>query len=586
MTVFTKKYLQPNFIFQHMFIPSALVLFYSGSFAILSRFIFPSTIDANVNYFFSLDLIACSLLILLLVSLALASLRVKAPRPVFVSPPRTRRLIDILWIVLLPLVPVTRYLLANQDIVPLLDMYITLTVCLIVSLIMVIAIPMFLGKYSPVRLLVSTASAFVFTIINMASISGSLHWYADRRTSSIQLVLFALALGGTWLLLGLENKKDKVLIVVVIAGVIVTPALRQNTAGDPPDTYEENPPDTQENHLAELVAGRQPISTPNIYLMVYDSYVPNETMLNHGIDNSVQESFLIEQGFTLYPTTYSVGHHTLLSMNRVFNVSWEHYGHLRMGVDGSGVVHGLLQSLGYWNVGIFHNDYMFRNSTSQYDYYTTRNMPSLLSSQLLLAGIGMGEFRFDIDQLGTHIGDKSFLLDKSEVLAAPSEAPLFVYTHSYSPGHSQDSGVCRPNEAELFSERLDRANVTMRQDIDAIMTNDPDAIIIIAGDHGPALTKNCAELDGYDPAEITREDIQDRYGTFLGVRWPAEDYNEYDQITVLQDIFPAIFAWMYRDPALLESKIEPVTINSGVVVRDGVIFGGKDDGQPLFLSGE
>jgi hypothetical protein len=73
------------------------------------------------------------------------------------------------------------------------------------------------------------------------------------------------------------------------------------------------------------------------------------------------------------------------------------------------------------------------------------------------------------------------------------------------------------------------------------------------------------------------------------VRWPSNDYNEYDQITVLQDIFPAIFASMYHDSSLLEARIPPVTVTdntttAGVGVHNGVIVGGADDGEPLFLS--
>jgi hypothetical protein len=574
MTVFIEKYFQPNSIFQNLFIPSALVLFYSGFLAIISHFIFPFT--KNVNYYFSLGLIACSLLVLLLASLALVILWRKNSRLVFASPPRMRGITNVLWIALLPLEPTIRYLLANQNILSLRDVIVTLAVCLSLSLILVAAIPMLLSKRSPVRLLVSTASAFVFTIMNMASISNLLHWHV-QGSILIQLLLFALALVVTWLLLGLRNKEVAFVVVALLASSIVTQIPSQSTSSsiqNPLDAY-------RENNVAKL---GQPTHTPNIYLLVYDAYVPNETMLNYGIDNSVQESFLIEQDFTLYPNTYSVGSSSVLSMNGVLNVaSIDSYS--RMGVDGSGMVSELFRSLGYRGVGIFPSGYFFRNSIPQYDDYTPKS--TMPSSQLLLLGAGMGQFRFD---LGQTIDHEAYIRAKREVFVAPSETPLFVYTHSDHPNHSQNSGACLPNETELFVERLHEANEEMRQDIATITINDPDAIVIVAGDHGPYLTKNCYSLGNiYDTEEITRIDIQDRYGTFLAARWPVGEQG-YDQITVLQDIFPAIFAWMYRDPALLEIKVEPVTIpsiaNGEVGVRDGIIFGGKDDNQPLFLSGE
>jgi hypothetical protein len=131
----------------------------------------------------------------------------------------------------------------------------------------------------------------------------------------------------------------------------------------------------------------------------------------------------------------------------------------------------------------------------------------------------------------------------------------------------------------------------MQQDIQTIVENDPEAIVIVAGDHGPHLTKNCAETSGvYDISEISRLDIQDRYGTFLAIRWPTKDFAKYDDITVLQDLFPAVFAYLYKDTNILESKIDPVipipNSISGASVRNGIIYGGINDGEALFLSGK
>ena len=121
-----------------------------------------------------------------------------------------------------------------------------------------------------------------------------------------------------------------------------------------------------------------------------------------------------------------------------------------------------------------------------------------------------------------------------------------------------------------------------------ILEHDPGAILIVAGDHGPHLTKNCyITRHDYALSEITRLDIQDRNGTFLAIRWPTADFEVYDEITILQDLFPAVFAYIFRDEDLLKSKIDPVTDNgtriSGVEVLDGMIIGGMNDGEALFI---
>jgi hypothetical protein len=127
----------------------------------------------------------------------------------------------------------------------------------------------------------------------------------------------------------------------------------------------------------------------------------------------------------------------------------------------------------------------------------------------------------------------------------------------------------------------------MKRDIETIAQNDPGAIVVVAGDHGPYLSKNCKRiLNDYDSNEISRLDIQSRFGTFLAIKWPSEDFSEYDDITVIQDIFPAIFAYLFKDDGLLQAKVESTTLDdvmAGVSVRDGIIRGGVDDGEPLFV---
>ena len=199
----------------------------------------------------------------------------------------------------------------------------------------------------------------------------------------------------------------------------------------------------------------------------------------------------------------------------------------------------------------------------------------------------MGEFRFD-HEFGV-VPREQFVENKQNLFENVPEYPVFIYMHSDLPSHSQNSGTCLSNESDLYKDRLSLANTEMQQDINIINDSDPSSIIIVAGDHGPFLTKNCNFTTGhYSIDEISRLDIQDRYGTFLAIRWPTDDYVEYDSITVLQDLFPAIFAYLYQDESILNVGIEPITFSSdllsGVFVDNGIIMGGINDGEPLFLS--
>jgi len=84
------------------------------------------------------------------------------------------------------------------------------------------------------------------------------------------------------------------------------------------------------------------------------------------------------------------------------------------------------------------------------------------------------------------------------------------------------------------------------------------------------------------------KDIQDRFGTFLAIRWPTDDFYLYDDISILQDIFPAVFSYLFEDKSIIENcKVEGATNSyntSGVYVLNGIIYGGIDDHEPLFLS--
>ena len=106
--------------------------------------------------------------------------------------------------------------------------------------------------------------------------------------------------------------------------------------------------------------------------------------------------------------------------------------------------------------------------------------------------------------------------------------------------------------------------------------------------NGWGKTKNCAGTRGhYETSEISRLDIQDRFGAFLAIRWPTKDVGDYDDIVVLQHLFPSLFAYLFRDAGLLEGKAGTRTrekaVISGTVVIDGIISRGMNDGEPLFV---
>jgi len=481
-------------------------------------------------------------------------------------------------LILIPFTPIMRYILSNRNILSLKDSLIIILISLAFSSIYILVIPYLVRFISIPDITMSLGTAFVFTIFFMPTLSNLLSW-SNYGNYLIQLIIlifvFTICLG----LMKIES--EKYLFFFVIAYFVFNNLfiINQNLSIKKPIIQ------TSEEKILSIINKKKPRITPSIYLLVYDAYVNNETMLSYGIDNRPQEIFLEEEGFLIYRNTYSIGAGTLSTMSRVLNASRDYYGDIRRGVSGDGVVHRVFKKIGYKTFGLFPYDYMFINLGSNYDF----SIPKIKTEayNLLIFAILEGEFRFDIGF--DEVPYEDFVESKQRILSEMSDFPVFVYMHSRLPGHSQNSGVCRLDEIEIFERNLFYANIEMKNDLLTISQNDPNAIVILAGDHGPYLTKNCHDTNNiYDISEITRQDLQDRFGTFLAIRWPGDQYYNYDDITVIQDLFPVVLSYIYDTPKFLELKIssrsEDFHTVSGAYIENCIIYGGKNNGEFLFES--
>ncbi len=569
---FSKSFLRLDSFFSHVLIPLGFLTFYFISFSLL----LPEGVN-NVFVTRSGKYLLLFTIFLYLVFFAFSKLK-GAKRPSLKSSRATLSAGD-LTLLLLPLTPVIQYILNNQDILSPIDSILVFLVFALFAALFILLIPALLRKIGSTRTVMFLGLAFAFSITNMATLSLQFAWH-EWGSLKIQLPVFAGVFLMSWLLFHLNYQK---LLYILIAAYFLTNSVSQLLARD--DGSLTTDLDGTDNRLVALIGSREPAVTPSVYLLVYDAYVANETMLAYGIDNHSQEQYLEKLDFQMYPRTYSVAGLSIVTMSRVLNASVDFSGNRREEVSGDGIVQNLLKGFGYKTYGVFSSDYFFRGIAPSYDY----SFPSFSSSaNTLLKAILIGEFRFDVGF--DKVSREQFIEEKINLFSEETEDPKFIYMHTNLPGHTQDSGACLPNEAELFGERLLRANLEMRQDVETIIENDPEAIVIVAGDHGPYITKNCTNTRGsYDISEISRLDIQDRFGTFLAIRWPSEDFEKFDDIIVLQDLFSAIFAYLFQDQRLLESKVEPATLEgkraSGAAVVDGVIEGGIHSGESLYTEG-
>jgi hypothetical protein len=331
--------------------------------------------------------------------------------------------------------------------------------------------------------------------------------------------------------------------------------------------------------LEEQLSSRAFVRTPNIYLLTYDSYVHNETMLRYGIDNSEQESHLNDHGFTIYEETTSTGWHSLLSMSALLGLEPSFEDPTRV-TSGDSFVVRTLEANGYatYFVGI---PYLLGRHDLNYDGVTLQRRGN--GTAILIKAVAVGRFRFNLE-FETSSAEQ-MLRAKRRIIRGEAPSPRFLYNHT-GPGHSQNSGECVDDEVDRFQERLHEANIEMRGDVEAIEESDPGAIVIIHGDHGPSLLGDCHWLDDYPEEEITRPLLQDRWGAFLAIRWPKETEQQQYELELIQDVFPAVLSYVYEDSTLMEHVLPRVSTRAysdAVLIEDGWIMKGPDRGERLFL---
>ena len=483
------------------------------------------------------------------------------------------------WLLLLPMAPVVQYMLVNRDTVSLSGALVGTMALAAFAAFVTLAIPYLAQRTISRTVALMVGLALSSVLFNMAAFASSNHWRGMEDASQPVVVFVALVIGGV----ALYRYRREVACVIAAAYFVSTIVLVPFTSEPSPEAAIEAPltraeADAKGGALARIArGGSEPL--PDIIILTYDAYVENETMQAYGIDNSDQEAYLESQGFDIQRGTYTVAGDTIGSMGRVLG-----------GVDpGDGIAGNsplldALRTAGYRTTAAFGTDYFFSKSDPGYDRYFPDPWPSFMT---MLRGILEGRFRHDL--AFSSVPHEDFVEMKRSALAADSATPELVYAHS-GPGHSQNSGACLDDETDQFEARLATANLEMRDDIATVLDHRPRAIVIVNGDHGPYLTKNCFGLQSgdFDGEDVTRLDIQDRFGSFLAIRWPDGRQPAEAQIEVLQDVLPAVlvevFPGLDSDALRGSTRLaagEPRRI-AGLNVEHGSIIGGNLDESSLF----
>lgn len=517
----------------------------------------------------------------LIILLAIALWRGKAWKPI----PQEKFTALHAVFLLLPLAPVVQYAALNYDILGVADAFWFIAIHAVIAGVFILLISFLLWRkvYLPVSISLSTALVYLY--FNMAVLAHEWHWIYQGQFL-IQISVFAITFAALLLLYPLYRQ-----LLVLILGVFFLShtALAVWNAPYVAEWRHGAAPVSMEFPYEQALKSGKPEYTPDIYLLVFDAYVPQEVMKIYGIDNSAQEAFLEANGFRLYPETYSTGTETMTSIPRLLNMTDVPRARQNEVAAGHATALRVLKSYGYETYSAL-GAYWFHRYDSGYD-----DLPGVWSKsdvrshglRYLLQASAEGQFRFNIGNSGD-IGMAPRIEKKRQAVALETSHPKFLYSHT-GPSHSQNSGRCLSDETARFEERLHKSNVEMREDIEGILNQNRDAIIIVMGDHGPHLTGNCYVMDkDYQTDDITREHLQDRLGAFMAIRWP-ERYRaraEALDLNLVQNLFHVVFAVMTDDAKVMDYRLPAKSFDSvaGVTVENGLIRGGENDGEPLFIN--
>ncbi len=487
-------------------------------------------------------------------------------------------------LIFIPLTPIVQYALLNQQLLTSYEQLQFIAILAIILFTLIWLLPFLLEKFLPVCGLIPLGLALTVIFVSMPTFVAMSSWIIRP-----DLTLLA---GGLLILFSLFHllymKQKKLLQVLAVIFCTISSSYTGYLVYFSVSTAANNPYLDRATNIdySKFIPTTAMQKKPDVYLLTYDAYVEQSTMQQYGINNLAQEDFLLKNGFKIYPNMYSIAAHSDSTMSRMLEMNNKLIKSPYSSLAGNALVPAIFKQQGYKTYGVLYPSFLMDNIGYDFAFPKIGKNYSLgLTS--LLEGLKEGEFRFTLINQPREYQQSEWIEAKRKIFAEQTVHPKFMYTHT-GPGHSQNSGVCLPNETKLFEQRLIKANQEMQQDLETILASNRSAIIIINGDHGPYLTGDCLHLDNLtSTAEVNQLHLQDRVGAFLAIRWPDDSYQKYDDIRILQDTFEAVFKYLFDTQEVLHQRIPTATIALGGIlpehmVKEGKIMRGVDKGKMLF----
>jgi hypothetical protein len=340
---------------------------------------------------------------------------------------------------------------------------------------------------------------------------------------------------------------------------------------------------TEQRHLIHSpLTGVKFKSRPNIYLIVYDAYGNRRLHRDvFGVDNSAIYQELAERKFKVLDT-YSNYWGTWDSMLSVF-LAEHHYYDLVAGVYdsriGRWIMNGttfnptlsVLRDNGYRVQYIEATDYLVKDQGNLDYVYPDVSEPVYTGlrvfSNPLLDGLPfMKVTGAKPKTLVGYVNTMTDVLFNRLRETTKGDAPWFTYIHFPLPSHAGGPFRSLRSWEDVYRENTRTANAHMPGTIDKILAVDPEALIIIMGDHGSYRFSE-AWVGAENPNDAFRangldSDLMtvDYFGIMMAVRSHGQcDDFIYENMTPV-NLMRVLFACLSNDRELLNGKAEDSSI--------------------------
>lgn len=318
---------------------------------------------------------------------------------------------------------------------------------------------------------------------------------------------------------------------------------------------------------------------PNIYYIQPDGYVNFEELKRgyYQVDNSPFETFLVEKKFKFYDGFRTNYNSTLYSNTSIFMMKHHYY---RMNATASG------DPLDARNIIVSENSVLKTFQHNNYRTFLISEKPYFLASR---PAVGYDEINFEVDDVSlmtTGMEDYADVVPPLQnYILQNKDTHNFFFIQIFQPGHITNAlfdsqGV--DGEREIYLEELEFANAKLQRIIDAIITHDPDGMIVIMADHG-----------GYVGFSHTRESMErtkDRdlvysiFSSALAIRWPENQGPEIDvHFKSSVNLFRILFSYLSENDAYLEHLEEDASfIHLQQIMARGIYKYIDGDGEVTF----